>query len=135
LNAIGEQSARAGFTFAYHNHDFELRPLSAGTRPLDVLLAQTDESLVKFELDVYWAKKAGADAVSYLTAHQRRFPLFHLKDMASDGSFTEVGSGTIDFGAIIRAAMLGAHFFVEQDVATDPMRSVAASIAYLKRLH
>jgi sugar phosphate isomerase/epimerase len=134
LNSIGERAARAGLTFAYHNHDFELRPLPQGSRPLDVLLAHTDEKLVTFELDVYWATKAGSDPVSYLRTHQRRFPLFHLKDMASDGSFTEVGSGTIDFAAIIRAAMDGAYFFVEQDVSADPMRSIAASIAHLKQL-
>ena len=54
--------------------------------------------------------------------------------MASDGSFTEVGSGIIDFGPIIRAAMDGAHFFVEQDVSPDPMRSIGISIAHLQRL-
>ena len=66
--------------------------------------------------------------------HRRRFPLFHLKDMARDGGFTDVGNGMIDFGAIIRAAMDDAHFFVEQDVSADPMRSIATSIAHLRRL-
>jgi hypothetical protein len=53
--------------------------------------------------------------------------------MASDGSFTEIGNGTIDFSTIIRAALDGAHFFVEQDVSADPMRSAAASISHLLR--
>ena len=134
LNAIGERTARAGLGFAYHNHDFELRPLPQGPRPFDTLLARTEEKFVSFELDVYWAKKAGADALAYLRSHRRRFPLFHLKDMASDGAFTEVGNGTIDFGPIIRTAVDGAHFFVEQDVSTDPMRSIAASFSHLQRL-
>lgn len=133
FNAIGERAQRSGLTFAYHNHDFELRPLAGGVRPLELLLANTDERFVKFELDVYWARKANADPVSWLTAHQRRFPLLHLKDMARDGSFTEIGNGTIDFGAIIRAAAEGSHFFVEQDVSPDPMQSIGTSIAYLRR--
>jgi sugar phosphate isomerase/epimerase len=134
LNAIGEEVARGDLSLAYHNHDFELRSLPPGVRPLDVMLAQTDETFVRFELDAYWTKKAGADTLALLRAHPRRFPLFHLKDMASDGSFTEAGSGTIDFGPIIRAAMDGAHFFVEQDVSADPMRSAAAGVEHLNRL-
>ena len=136
LNVIGERAARAGLVLAYHNHDFEFADLAAGVRPYDLLLSRTDEPLVKFELDVYWATKGRADPAPLLRAHPSRFRLVHLKDMATDGSFTEIGNGTLDFVDIIDAALLSgvAHFFVEQDVASDPLRSIAASIAYLRRL-
>ncbi|MBV8921323.1 sugar phosphate isomerase/epimerase family protein [Bradyrhizobium sp.] len=136
LNAIGERAARAGLVLAYHNHDFEFVDLAAGVRPYDLLLSRTDERFLKFELDVYWATKGKADPAPLLRAHPSRFRLVHLKDMATDGSFTEIGNGTLDFGDIIEAALQSGveHFFVEQDVAPDPLRSIAVSIAYLRRL-
>lgn len=136
LNAIGARAAHAGLVLAYHNHDFEFADLAAGVRPYDLLLSRTDEPLVKFELDVYWATRGKADPAPLLRAHPSRFRLVHLKDMAGDGSFTEIGNGTLDFADIIDAALQTGveHFFVEQDVAPDPLRSIAASIAYLRRL-
>jgi sugar phosphate isomerase/epimerase len=135
LNAIGERAARSGLTFAYHNHDFEFDNLADGVRPFDLLFSRTDERFVKFELDVYWARKGNVDPATFLKAHPSRFRLVHLKDMAKDGSTTELGNGTIDFAEIIDASLQSGvrHFFVEQDYSPDPMRSIAASIAYLRQ--
>ena len=134
LNSIGERAARSGLTLAYHNHDFEFVKLPDGVRPLDLLLAHTNDRLVTFELDVYWAKKGDVDPVAYLKTHKSRFRLVHLKDMARDGSTAEIGSGTIDFGEIMLAAMASGvrHFFVEQDDSSDPMQSIETSISYLR---
>jgi sugar phosphate isomerase/epimerase len=136
LNAIGERAGRASLTLAYHNHDFEFADLADGIRPYDLLLSRTDERFVKLELDVYWAAKGKVDPAPLLRAHPSRFRLVHLKDMARDGSFTEIGNGTIDFGDIIDAALQSGvqHFFVEQDVAPDPLRSIETSISNLRRL-
>lgn len=135
LNSIGELAHRSNLTFAYHNHDFEFSDLISGFRAFDLLLGRTDERFVKFELDVYWATKGGVDPASYLKAHPSRFCLIHLKDMARDGSITEVGNGTIDFGRVISASLTGnvSHFFVEQDFSSNPIRSIERSISYLRR--
>ncbi|WP_051387041.1 sugar phosphate isomerase/epimerase [Bradyrhizobium sp. ARR65] len=134
LNTIGELATHSGLILAYHNHDFEFADLAGGARPYDLLLSRTDERFVKFELDVYWAKKGNVDPASFLRAHPSRFRLVHLKDVAKDGSTTEIGNGTLDFGQIIDASLQSGvqHFFVEQDYSPDPMRSIAASIAYLR---
>jgi sugar phosphate isomerase/epimerase len=136
LNSIGELAARSGLTLAYHNHDFEFASLAAGIQPYDVLLSRTDERFVKFELDVYWATKGSLDAARVLQGHPSRFRLVHLKDMAKDGSTTELGHGTIDFARILEAASQSGvrHVFVEQDVSADPLRSIETSIAFLRRL-
>jgi len=136
LNAIGERATRTGLVLAYHNHDFEFVELAAGVRPYDLLLSRTDERFLKFELDVYWATKGNADPAPLLRAHPSRFRLVHLKYVARDGSFTEIGNGTLDFRDIIDAALQSGveHFFVEQDISPDPLRSIAAGIAYLRRL-
>jgi sugar phosphate isomerase/epimerase len=134
LNAIGELATRSGLTLAYHNHEFEFVNLADGIRPFDLLFSRTDERFVKFELDVYWAKKGNVESATLLKAHPSRFGLVHLKDMAKDGSTTEIGKGTINFGEIIDASFQSGvrHFFVEQDDSPDPMGSIAASIAYLR---
>jgi len=135
LNNIGKRAARTGLTLAYHNHDFEFAQSSDGVRPFDLLLSRTDERFVAFELDTYWAKKGKIDPVAFLRVHSSRFRLLHLKDMAPDGTMTELGAGTIDFREIIRASLaIGVrHFFVEQDDAADPLKSIATSIAYLQQ--
>jgi len=135
LNSIGELATHSGLTFAYHNHNFEFSSLPHGVRLFDFLLANTNDRFVKFELDVYWAKKGNVDPVAYLKADRSRFRLVHLKDMAIDGSITEIGNGTIDFDEIIAASIAAGvrHFFVEQDYSSDPMRSIAKSISYLRR--
>jgi sugar phosphate isomerase/epimerase len=134
LNSIGELATHSGLRFAYHNHDFEFAKLPDSVRPFDLLLAHTNDQFVKFELDVYWAKKGGVDPVGYLKAYKSRFRLVHLKDIAMDGSITEVGTGTIDFGEIIAASIAGGvrHFFVEHDNPSDPIQSIRTSIAYLR---
>jgi sugar phosphate isomerase/epimerase len=53
LNRVGEQVNKAGLGFAYHNHDYEFTD-QHGVNGYDVLLADTDASLVKLQIDLYW---------------------------------------------------------------------------------
>jgi sugar phosphate isomerase/epimerase len=121
FNKSGEVAKKAGLQFGYHNHDFEFKKLS-GQLPYDVI-ASTDPKLVKLELDLYWVVKAGIDPVALFKKYPGRFPLWHVKDMdKKDGSFAEVGTGSIDFKKIFDNRKLAGmtHFFVEQDVAKIP---------------
>lgn len=137
LNAAAAAAQRAGFRFAYHNHDFEITPL-AGQVPLEVLLAETDPALVKIEMDVYWTVKAGGDPLQYFTRFPGRVTMLHLKDSAGapDHRMVAVGEGKIDWPTIIaRGTAQGVqHAFVEHDNPADPWASVTASVGYLKRI-
>jgi sugar phosphate isomerase/epimerase len=135
FNRIGAEARRAGLVFAYHNHDFEF-PLLGGQVPYDVLLDETDPALVKLEIDLYWMAKAGRDPLAYFQKYPARFPLVHLKDMARDGTITELGQGTIDFKRILADAELAGivQCFVEHDDPADPMRSIETSLRYLRQL-
>ena len=95
LNKAGERAKKAGIQLCYHNHDFEFAPQDGGKLPYDLLLSATDKELVKMELDLYWATKAGKDPVALFKQHPGRFPLWHVKDMdkTPKQNFTEVGSG------------------------------------------
>jgi sugar phosphate isomerase/epimerase len=119
-----------------------------GTRVFDRMFAKTDPALVKFEVDVFWLTVGGVDPVAFLKEHKGRVPLLHLKDKASDqkvqynenvpkATFKEVGSGSIDFPAILRTAKdIGVkHYFVEQDQTPgDPLASLKQSFTYITGL-
>jgi sugar phosphate isomerase/epimerase len=135
LNQAGEAARRHQLSVAYHNHDFEFGPIG-GMVPYDVLLAETDPSLVWMEMDLYWIAKAGRDPLRYFAAHPGRFRLCHLKDIDGVGRITEVGRGQLDFGQILRQQKKAGlrHFFVEHDHPSDPMASARTSYNYLLKL-
>ncbi|HYD51250.1 MAG TPA: sugar phosphate isomerase/epimerase, partial [Gemmatimonadaceae bacterium] len=137
LGAVAEAARRAGLSFAYHNHDFELAPVE-GRVPLELLVAETDAALVKLELDVFWTVKGGADPLALYERWPGRIVMLHLKDStgAPAHRMVEVGAGTLDWRAILsRGAAQGVrHAFVEHDEPADAWGSVKASGEYLKQL-
>lgn len=118
LNKLGEAAKKHGILFGYHNHNFEFQDMG-GQIGMDVLLAETDPSLVLFEIDLYWVISAGYDPVDYMKKHPGRFKLWHIKDMTKtdDKFFAPVGTGRIDFERIFAIKELSGMemFFVEQD--------------------
>ncbi|MGH2562984.1 MAG: sugar phosphate isomerase/epimerase family protein [Ginsengibacter sp.] len=135
LNVAGERCKKAGIQLCYHNHDFEFIK-QGDTYPYDILLT-ADKDLVKMEIDLYWMKKAGQDAIKLFHEHPGRFPLWHIKDMDNtpEKNFTEVGSGIINFKEIFKYKSLAGmkYFFVEQDKCPgSPFDSITKSITYIK---
>jgi len=135
FNRIGEAAAARGLRFAYHNHDFEFADVGGGPA-YDLLLARCDPRYVAFEMDLFWITKAGRDPLEYFERHPGRFPLVHVKDMASGGRMVDVGEGHIDWRRIAARRQQGGivHWFVEHDEPADPLGSARASYAYLRRL-
>ncbi len=147
LNQVGEQIAKGGLQFCYHNHGFEFEPFADGRLPLDLLMASTRPELVKLELDVFWVGITGNDPVAFIQKYGNRIALLHLKDKSKAASvatqeskvppaaFSEVGFGALDFPAILKAAAAAgvAHYFVEQDHSTgNPIDSLRKSFQYLQ---
>lgn len=122
FNKFARELKKAGFGFAYHNHDFEFTNKPGGVTLYDRFLKQTDPALVKIELDLYWAKRAGQDLAALIDRLNTRLYSYHVKDMRADGSMAAVGTGTIDFAALFkRKASAGVrHFYVENDQAPAP---------------
>jgi sugar phosphate isomerase/epimerase len=105
---------------------------------MDILLAETDPALVSFEMDLYWAVKAGQDPRAYFTRYPGRFAMVHVKDAtpAPALEMTDVGSGSMDWKAIfaLHAKAGIRHYFVEHDNPADPLASITKSAGYLKAL-
>jgi sugar phosphate isomerase/epimerase len=145
MNEVGAKVAAAGMKFGYHNHAFEFGG-KPGERPIDVFLERFDPKTVGFQIDVFWVSVAGNDPVEWINKLKQRVISVHLKDKAVDQpvlyaenvpktTFREVGNGSLDFPAILKAAHSAGvkHFFVEQDQTPgDPIASLAQSFKYLR---
>ncbi|HJQ11742.1 MAG TPA: sugar phosphate isomerase/epimerase [Gemmatimonadaceae bacterium] len=137
LNNLGTQAKASGLRLAYHNHDFEIRPLE-GQRPYDILLSQTDPSLVDFEMDLYWVTFGGGSPLDFFNRYPGRFKMVHVKDSAGapDNKMVDVGKGTINFPAIFAQSDKAGieHYFVEHDQPADPIATIRNSAQYLLNL-
>ncbi|WP_327371479.1 sugar phosphate isomerase/epimerase family protein [Streptomyces sp. NBC_01217] len=136
FNRVGLAARESGLKLLYHNHGSDHQVVD-GVSLYDILLTETDPELVGFELDLYWAANGGATAPGELfVRHPRRFPALHVKDMAPDGDFADVGSGVLDFPAMFDTARQGGvkQWLVEHDAPADPFASALASYTYLSRL-
>ncbi|MFH8566047.1 sugar phosphate isomerase/epimerase family protein [Streptomyces sp. NPDC017988] len=136
FNRIGRASREAGLgPVLFHNHGTD-HVVVDGVSLYDILVTETDPELVGFELDVYWAVRGGSDPGTYFRRHPRRFPALHVKDMAADGGFADVGSGTLDFAAMFAHARVGGvrQWLVEHDSPADPFATARDSYGYLAAL-
>ncbi len=147
LNRAGEKCRALGLRFCYHNHAFEFEPMQ-GTSGFQIMMEGLDKNLCGFELDCFWVSVAGHDPAALIRQLAGRVPLVHLKDKAPGtpvmyresverSAFKEVGGGTIDWPAVLRAAASAGveHYFVEQDQTPgDPLDSLRQSYAYLSKL-
>ena len=137
FNRAAAQAKAADLRFAYHNHDFEIRPID-GTRALDLLLTSTDPKLVDFEMDLYWVVFGGGDPIDFFNRYPKRFKLVHVKDSAGppDNKMVDVGSGTINFRQIFAQSEKAGieHYFVEHDQPADPIATITNSYNYLHNL-
>jgi sugar phosphate isomerase/epimerase len=152
LNEAGELAKAAGLQFFYHNHNFEFDNRQANGRPMyDILLEETDPSLVKFELDLFWITEGGASGVEYLSADPARYVAYHVKDHVwgdrlNEADFEDVGPGMLDFPDLFAAGQgrgPDKHFFIEHDSPwlshpDDPQaeyKTARAGIEYLRTVH
>jgi sugar phosphate isomerase/epimerase len=156
LNRYGEICRKQGVDFYYHNH-FQEFQVMGGQTVMDLLLANTDPNLVKFEFDTYWAARGGVDPVEWLLKLGSRCDLTHQKDLPSSAQpvnlfdifgkdaritlqeliqtlhpnqFAEIGEGTMDLKTLIATMrQIGVKYvFVEQDMtALDELESVRIS--------
>ena len=153
LNEVGTAGKKYGVRALIHNHIDEFAPLvgAAGTG-YDILLSETDPTVVSMELDIGWARLAGQDPIAMFKKHPGRYPLWHVKDTTGlaaavarpiaerrlGANFVPVGAGDIDYKTLFALAPTAGlqHFFVEQDNAVegDSLAAIRTSAQNLKRI-
>jgi len=137
LDKAGEVLRKAGQVLSYHNHAHEFYR-TGGRTILESIYARTSPENLQAELDTYWVQAGGGNPVDWCLKLKGRLPVLHLKDyaVAADGKpfFAEVGSGNLDFKAIVAAAETAGcgWFIVEQDTCPgDPFASIELSFDYM----
>lgn len=66
--------------FGYHNHNFEFTQELNGKKVYDIILDNTDPSLVAQQLDMGNLYGTGANAYEIVKKHPGRFVSLHVKD-------------------------------------------------------
>lgn len=137
FNKAGEACKKQNVKFGYHNHDAEFEEEN-GQVLYDVLLKNTDPSLVHMEFDLGWVLAAGKDPLEYFKNYEGRFPLWHLKDMDTKAKHsTEFGKGSLPIVKILEHRKQSGmkYFFVEQEEYTStPLESMKENMRYLSKL-
>lgn len=152
FNKIGKNAKKEGIKFAYHNHGYGIKPVADGTIPLELIIDNTDPSLVFLEMDIFWTTAGGANPMTWLKKYPNRYHLLHLKDMkpiktfAGDGGdasqwielfpyMATTGDGDLGVSEIVKTGLETGvkHFIVEQDMVAQPEIALKNSIDFLKK--
>jgi sugar phosphate isomerase/epimerase len=141
FNTKGEICRKNGLRFAYHNHEYPFNEIE-GQFPQDIMMQNTDPSLVDFEMDIYWVVTGGQDPLMWFKKYPERFKLGHLKDRIKGATERNasctLGEGSIDYPKIIEGAKTAGmkYFIVEQERydGTTPMKSAEDDATYMNKL-
>lgn len=143
FNRLGAICKKNGIRFGFHNHNFSFEKQD-GQFPQDILLNNTDPSLVDFEMDIYWVVVTGEDPEAWLKKYRNRFRACHVKDRTKNPGKNEglnscnLGEGNINYERILNTAKKYGvkHFIVEQEAYPNgsPLQAAEAGAIYMKRL-
>ena len=132
-----EEITAAGFTFMYHNHDFEFTRFD-GKTALEFLADQLPQA--GFTLDTYWVQAGGGDPAWWIKKLANRVDVIHVKDLVMiDGKphMAEVYEGNLNWDRIFDAAQAAGvkYAMVEQDdcYGKDPFQCLKQSLENIKR--
>lgn len=135
-NAAGTLARDHGLQFGLHNHWWEFEPV-AGECPI----RQFNESLhpdTFWQLDVYWARTAGADPAAVVAELMPRLGSLHWKDGPGvhGEPMTALRRGVVDIPGILRALTRPVDWVIELDeCATDPLDAAREGRAYLESMN
>ena len=141
LAGIGERAAKAGYGFAWHNHDFEFEPLGDGSIPQQIILEAAPG--MGWEIDVAWVARGGADPLAWIDAYGPRIVAAHVKDIAPPGQakdedgWADVGHGILDWAGLLEAlreATPAKLLVMEHDNPGDFRRFARRSIETVRKL-
>jgi sugar phosphate isomerase/epimerase len=134
LAGLAGTCRRRGFSFGYHNHDFEFAQIE-GTS-LWAELRRRLPAWAELEIDVYWAAYAGEDPVGLIGDEAGRTRLLHMKDLGPDRQDRPPGDGRLPWPEIVEAGRRAgvAWYVVEQDHPDDAFVAAARGLAFLRGL-
>ncbi len=156
LNLAGEKLKNAGIELLYHNHNVEfakLKGCKAGADYMDsnaygLIIKETENELVGFELDSYWIADAGLDAIDIMKRLDQRMRLYHINDRGPSiegpamtpivkQDSKELGYGNLNLQGMIKQAELSNvdAIILESHknwIDKNPVKSLEVSGQYLR---
>lgn len=144
FNKSGELCKKSGMKFGYHNHDFEFSQKLNDTLVYDIILQNTDPSLVAQQLDIGNMYNGGAKALDVMQKYPGRFESMHVKDeIKSSGAgekyeSTVLGKGIVPVKEVLdlgRKSGGTIHFIIEQEAyqGKSPLECVKEDLAMMKK--
>lgn len=143
FNKSGELCKKAGMKFGYHNHDFEFSEKLDGQTLFDVIMKNTDPSLVMQQLDTGNLYNGGVKAIDIMRKYAGRFQSMHVKDEipAKEGKeqyeSTILGTGIVNVKEVMDLGRKNGtiHFLVEQEAyqGKDPVDCMKENYAIMKK--
>ncbi len=144
FNKSGELCKKSGMKFGYHNHDFEFSQQLNGQSVYDIILSNTDQSLVMQQLDIGNLYNGGAKAIDIVKKFPGRFESMHVKDeiLAKSGhekyESTVLGKGIVNVKEVIdlgRKSGGTIHFIIEQESyqGQSPLDAVKEDLEIMKK--
>ncbi|WP_438945272.1 sugar phosphate isomerase/epimerase family protein [Sediminibacterium sp.] len=143
FNKCGELCKKSGMRFGYHNHDFEFTQMMGEETMYEVMLNNTDPSMVTQQFDMGNLYGTGADALAIVKKYPGRFVSMHVKDeikRANGNGYesTILGKGVQKVKEIIDEGLKNGgtiHFIVEQEAyqGISPMDCIREDIKVMKQ--
>lgn len=144
FNKSGELCKKSGMKFGYHNHDFEFSQQLNGETVYDIMLSNTDPSLVMQQLDIGNLYNGGAKAIDIVKKFPGRFQSMHVKDeiAATEGrekyESTVLGKGIVGVKEVIELGRKSGgtiHFIIEQESyqGQPPLDAVKEDLEIMKK--
>lgn len=145
FNKSGELCQKSGMRFGYHNHDFEFSEKLDGELLYDIMLNNTDPTLVAQQLDIGNMINGGGVPAEVMKKFPGRFVSMHVKDEVPAKSGNEhfestvlgKGSGQIDVQALVKLGDKEGgtkHFIIEQEAyqGLKPLDCMKENIAIMR---
>ena len=145
FNKSGELCQKSGMRFGYHNHDFEFSEKLDGELLYDIMLNNTDPTLVAQQLDIGNMINGGGVPAEVMKKFPGRFVSMHVKDEVPAKSGHEhfestilgKGSGQIDVQALVKLGDKEGgtkHFIIEQEAyqGLKPLDCMKENIAIMR---
>jgi sugar phosphate isomerase/epimerase len=145
FNKSGELCQKSGMRFGYHNHDFEFSEKLDGELLYDIMLNNTDPTLVAQQLDIGNMINGGGIPDEVMKKFPGRFVSMHVKDEVPAKSGHEhfestilgKGSGQIDVQALVKLGDKEGgtkHFIIEQEAyqGLQPLDCMKENIAIMR---
>ena len=100
FNKSGELCKKSGMKFGYHNHDFEFSQKLNDIKVFDIIMQNTDPSLVAQQLDIGNMYIGGAKALDVVTKYSGKFEMIHVKDEIASNNAEKWESAILGKGVI-----------------------------------